>query len=127
MDDFKIVFRLWQPKDLIDDLQLMIDEEPDSYLNGRLSTLCSARDYLKSFFGIEQEPLAIEELREMDGEPAYFVSLHDSFSGWGIIRIVEMSKTWFIAVSGAERTFGDKDNYGKTWLAYRHKPMEGDK
>ena len=58
----------------------------------------------------------------MDGEPVWFVSLHDGFASWGIVRVVEMSKAWFIAVAGAERGFGDLDGYGKTWLAYRQKP-----
>ena len=71
------------------------------------------------------EPLTLDELRKMDGEPAWFVSLHDGFASWGIVRVVEMSKVWFIAVAGAERAFGDLDGYGKTWLAYRHKPEEG--
>ena len=71
------------------------------------------------------EPLTLEELRQMDGEPAWFVSLHDGFASWGIVRVVEMSKVWFIAVAGAERAFGDLDGYGKTWLAYLQKPEEG--
>ena len=70
------------------------------------------------------EPLTLDELRRMDGEPAWFVSLHDGFASWGIVRVVEMSKVWFIAVAGAERAFGDLDGYGKTWLAYRQKPEE---
>lgn len=67
-------------------------------------------------------PLTLDELRRMDGEPAWFVSLYDGFASWGIVRVVEMSKVWFIAVAGAERAFGDLDGYGKTWLAYRQKP-----
>lgn len=39
-----------------------------------------------------------------------------------LIRVVEMSKIWFIACAGATQGFGDKDSYGKTWLAYRSKP-----
>lgn len=33
--------RPWKPQDLIDDLQKMIDEEPDAYLNDRCTTLCT--------------------------------------------------------------------------------------
>ena len=51
MDDrAKLVSRPWQPKDLIDDLQSIIDEEPNNYLNTRRTTLCMARDYLKEHF-----------------------------------------------------------------------------
>ena len=34
--------RPWKPQDLIDDLQKMIDEEPDAYLNDRCTPLCTA-------------------------------------------------------------------------------------
>ena len=75
---------------------------------------------------MSDKALTLDELRKMDGEPAWFVSLHDGFASWGIVRVVEMSKVWFIAVAGAERAFGDLDGYGKTWLAYRQKPEEDD-
>ena len=71
------------------------------------------------------EPLTMDDLRKMDGEPAWFVSLRDGFASWGIVRVVEMSKVWFVAVAGAERAFGELDGYGKTWLAYRQKPEDG--
>lgn len=69
------------------------------------------------------EPLTLEELREMDGEPVWGKSLITGKLGeWFILRIVKMSKTWFIACAGAEQGFGDKDTYGETWLAYRRPP-----
>jgi hypothetical protein len=52
-NEVRIEARPWKPQDLIDDLQLMIDEEPDRYLNGNRTTLCMARDYLKKFFSEE--------------------------------------------------------------------------
>lgn len=45
-----VVSRPWKPQDLLDDLQMYIDEEPDNYLNGRRTTMCMARDYLKAYF-----------------------------------------------------------------------------
>ena len=42
--------RPWRPQDLLDDLQQIIDEEPDRYLNSRRTTLCMALDYLKEHF-----------------------------------------------------------------------------
>lgn len=72
------------------------------------------------------EPLTLDELREMNGEPVWGKSLITDKPGeWFILRVVEMSKTWFIACAGAEQGFGDKDTYGKTWLAYR-RPPEGE-
>lgn len=71
------------------------------------------------------EPLTLEELRQMDGQPVWGKSLITGKPGeWFILRVVEMSKTWFIACAGAEQGFGDKDTYGETWLAYRRKPAE---
>ena len=71
-------------------------------------------------------PLTLEELREMDGDPVWGKSLITGKPGeWFILRVVEMSKTWFIACAGAEQGFGDKDTYGETWVAYR-RPPEGD-
>lgn len=46
--------RSWRPQDLIDDLQALIDEEQDKYLNDRHTTLCMARDYLKEYFSLPQ-------------------------------------------------------------------------
>lgn len=46
----RMMSRPWEPQDLIDDLQLLIDEEPDRYLNDRRTTLCMARDFLKEHF-----------------------------------------------------------------------------
>ena len=71
-------------------------------------------------------PLTLEELREMDGDPVWGKSLITGKPGeWFILRVVEMSKTWFIACAGAEQGFGDKDTYGETWVAYR-RPPEGE-
>ena len=69
------------------------------------------------------ELLTLNQLREMDGEPVWGKSLITGKPGeWFILRVVEMSKTWFIACAGAEQGFGDKDTYGETWVAYRRPP-----
>ena len=74
---------------------------------------------------VEAEPLTLDELRQMDRQPVWGKSLITNKPGeWFIVRVVEMSKTWFIACAGAEQGFGDKDTYGKTWLAYRRPPEE---
>lgn len=53
--------RQWKPRDLLDNLQKMIDEEPDDYCNERRWTLCTARDYLKQYFMQPDEPLVMED------------------------------------------------------------------
>lgn len=56
------------------------------------------------------EPLTLDELRKMDGEPVWCVSLGAELSrgnGWYI-----GVNNWFM------------NGYGKTWLAYRQKQEE---
>lgn len=71
MNDFMIVSRPWQPQDLLDDLQLLIDEEPDNYLNFRRTTMCTARDYLKEHFA-EPGWISVED-RLPEGDQGYFI------------------------------------------------------
>ncbi len=65
------------------------------------------------------EPLTLDELRNMDGEPVYVVVLYAKTAWWAVVRTVTSEKLttdyggWF-----------DMTEYGKTWLAYRHKPKE---
>ncbi|WP_298069973.1 hypothetical protein [uncultured Mailhella sp.] len=92
------------------------DGEAEEYHKMALEAFRAMREAEKN------EPLTLDELRQMDGEPAWFVSFLDNFCCWGIVRVVTMSQTWFIAVAGAERAFGDRDSYGKSWLAYRSPP-----
>lgn len=65
----RMMQRPWQPQDLLDDLQLLIDEEPDRYLNDRRTTLCMARDFLKEHFS---EP---DWVSVADSLPQEFVSV----------------------------------------------------
>ena len=76
------------------------------------------------------EPLTLEELREMDGEPVWCKWLLPED------RAIEQG-TWFIVISGDKAGLEIKrpaeygchfckiDDYGKTWLAYR-RPPEGE-
>ena len=67
------------------------------------------------------KPLTLEQLREMDGKPAFGVSFTNGKPGeWFIVRVVNMSKTWFIACSGASQGFGEKENYGEGWIAFAY-------
>lgn len=59
------------------------------------------------------EPLTLEELREMDGEPVWVESHGASFThGDG----------WYISANKFHLS-----GYGKTWLAYRRPPEAGGK
>jgi hypothetical protein len=50
-----IIAEPWKPQHLLDDLQEMIDEQPDNYTNGDRTTLCMARSYLERYFTAEAE------------------------------------------------------------------------
>ena len=75
------------------------------------------------------EPLTLDELREMDGEPVWCKWLLPED------KAIEQGK-WFIVISGDKAGLEIKrpaeygyhfckiDDYGKTWLAYR-RPPEG--
>ncbi len=75
----------------------------------------------------QNEPLTIEQLREMDGEPVWCKWLLPED------RAIEQGK-WFIVISGDKAgleikrpaeyrvSFCKIDDYGKTWLAYRLLP-----
>ena len=63
-------------------------------------------------------PLTLDELRGMDGEPVYIVGRH--YSGW---TVPWRNAAKYIArcPDEANISYYPKD-YGKTWLAYRAKP-----
>lgn len=67
-------------------------------------------------------PLTLDELREMDGEPIWCRCLLTGRGEWGICKITEMPASWHIAISGVSGAYGGKDAYGEIWLAYKAKP-----
>lgn len=72
------------------------------------------------------EPLTLEELREMDGEPVFLktgeVAIREQLiAEWEILT--EHDDSWFY-FTRRKRGFHIKD-YGKTWIAYR-RPPEGE-
>lgn len=67
------------------------------------------------------EPLTLDELRQMDGDPVW-VEFQDGSGGcWGLVHITVFNHIVF--ANGLFCTVG-KPYYGKTWLAYRQKPEE---
>lgn len=62
------------------------------------------------------DPLTLEELREMDGEPVWVHGLcDDTESGWHILERTGPSNA---------RQVLHYESFGRTWLAYRRKPEE---
>ncbi len=68
------------------------------------------------------DPLTLEELRQMDGEPVWVHSLDDDYGEWVLFQKIDLGKTCAFAVIGATRNY--YDGYGKTWLAYRRRPED---
>ena len=75
------------------------------------------------------EPLTLEQLREMDGEPVWIKRLKGLSvcdTGWAVVDVCpNQIRVWWFG-SEVEDEPSEKD-YGETWLAYRRPPEgEGD-
>ena len=67
------------------------------------------------------EPLTLEQLREMDGEPVWIVRLEDNLGWWAIVRLRnDRANTDY----GAYFMLSD---YGKTWEVYAYPPAHIDR
>ena len=65
------------------------------------------------------QPLTLEELREMDGKPVWVVQPHKVLPPfWGIVDIEDELVANFKYCANFE-------DYDTEWLAYRRKPEEG--
>lgn len=77
------------------------------------------------------DPLTLDELRKMDGEPVWTVTIGLSDSGrWELcacetICACPLHKVLRCVTATGECTDYEFDTCGKTWLAYRQKPEEG--
>jgi hypothetical protein len=81
----------------------------------------------------ENKPLSLEELRQMDGEPVWTVTIGLVGSGrWELMNFTTLSVypyhpviTLINLIDGQEDY--ELDTYGKTWLAYAHKSEQEEK
>ncbi len=73
----------------------------------------------------KNEPLTVEQLREMDGEPVWMERLGQrEKSRWRIIKHSTGAGLHVEDEIDPNSYFG-WDTYRRFWLAYRHKPKEG--
>ena len=95
--------RPWTPQDLIDDLQGIIDEESDSYMNTRRTTLEMALAYLKEHFAEDNNVLTnADYIRSMtDEELARVLSPHIAVKGacncykdWEVEMLEWLKQPW---------------------------------
>lgn len=66
------------------------------------------------------DPLTLDELRGMDGEPVYIV---ENTEYWSIVNGFDQKGAYLLS-HGNPDDYGYFGLYGKTWLSYRHKPDE---
>lgn len=117
-----------ESKRIFDDLYALhdhYDEDPQHMI------CAEAADYIKNLSEMLErraqpanEPLTLDELREMDGEPVW-IPIPDG-SGYGDWAIVDIGAQTELLKAVDLDVAHEECNYGKTWLAYRRKP-EGSK
>lgn len=130
----KLVARPWEPQDLLDALQEMIDEEPDRYLNDRRTTLCMAQDYLREYFDLQGcTPLSVDKLREMPLKEWVWIEVlgtereqrgYLSKSAYYCKQHSYAPEKVFECGYPGWSTYFDYADYGKTWVAYWNKPKK---
>ena len=68
------------------------------------------------------EPLTLDELRKMEGQPVYIV---ENTEYWAIVNSFDQAGVYLLSYGNPD-DYGYFGLYGKTWLAYRQKPEEDD-
>lgn len=68
------------------------------------------------------EPLTMDELRQMEGQPVYIV---ENTEYWAIVNSFDQAGVYLLSYGNPD-DYGYFGFYGKTWLAYRQKPAEED-
>lgn len=125
MDELKAYLlpcNLEQLNDRINSLGLEIARMGENEtLRVRKAFLIATLGYMEELLGMRREeedrraatennPLSLEQLRQMNGEPVWIKDL----------KIPQRSHWWVVE----ELCHGTWDNYGKTWLAYARKPEQ---
>ena len=73
------------------------------------------------------DPLTIEQLREMDGEPVYVVPVNEfsELGKWCVLSVDDSDDYSCALVPGTDCWCWRFEAYGEQWLAYR-RPPEGE-
>ncbi len=121
----------------IEDIQKQFKGIGIDYTNGKdMTAVCILGDKAEIVIEALREyaeqqdpkPLTLDELRQMDGEPVYVVTLDNPLENqpyWAIAGINSNDSRYQNGVALYNRVQGDWgtfDLYGDTWLAYRAKP-----
>ena len=71
-----------------------------------------------TIYPIPNDPLTIDQLLEMDGEPVWICDLDGRDGIWALVNLE------YALCRTAKGGIAIFDTYGKTWLAYRRRPGE---
>ena len=87
-----------------------------------------AKTYESSTLTQPNEPLTLEELREMDGEPVRVVPKDKPAhcGGWCGVTVWKCDRYSYVSLLRDADSGWGFEEYGKTWIAYR-RPPEGEK
>lgn len=105
-----------QGADIISDVILQLDDMP---------TLTQPNEGTKDKNVPTNEPLTLEELREMDGEPVYVVPKDKPAhcGGWCGVTVWKCDRYSYVSLLRDADSGWGFEKYGKTWIAYR-RPKE---
>ena len=94
---------------------------PDSRYTILREALDMAISALRQQVQERNEPLTLDELRRMEGQPVYIV---ENTEYWAIVNSFDQAGVYLLSYGNPD-DYGYFGLYGKTWLAYRQKPEEG--
>ena len=100
-------------------VQFCIDATQNGLSMNRIRELAQAEKDGRLVVLPPNDPLTLEQLREMGGEPVWVC---DPDGADGMWALVDLEHGLCRTAKGGIAIF---DTYGKTWLAYRRKPEEG--
>ena len=80
-------------------------------------------DKIREVMQTPNDPLTLEELRGMDGEPVWYKSLIEKHGEYFILRVI--NGIYLAQGGGSNKCAVNAATYGKAWLAYRCRPEEG--
>lgn len=108
----------------IDELYPLYDESDKATLDEQREPVALALSALRAQQQAEaNEPLTLDELRHMNGEVVFCEKLGVYVRFKGIVRVSNHYRNGVFVV-GVPIYFSNTADYGKTWIAYRHKPEE---
>ena len=94
-------------------------EELKKYMEAERMAIAALREKAERE---DPKPLTLEELRQLEGQPVWIKAKHYGIKA-DVVRI--LGKEDGDAFIGFEINHRLQENgYGKTWIAYRHKPKE---